>query len=584
MNKSFPRVMCVLLTVLLLAASAAACNPIDLKDTVKTDNNAAAQGTSESASQTTSVEAFDPMAKYDPPVVITSCKIEDSSYEYKQGTDVNNNKWIDLIREELGIELKYEWTAGTGEIWKQKLQVLLFSSDLPDFFTIEYSNQYMYNTAVESGIAADMTDIYEKYASDQVKSFLSADGGASMDMAKRNGRLYCLPGPTAISDTAQCLFIRKDCLENVGLDIPKSMDDVINLMRAFTENDPDKNGKDDTYGLAVDNSLFSGYCSLIGFFAGYGSYVGRELFWVEKNGKLECSLIQPETREALQAITDCFKKGYLDPEFGVKNGTKLREEVGAGIFPMMYGIYSAPSRYNALVDEQIKNGIIPPMDLWVAAPPSEAGGDAMVPVTSSVNYTVVNKKCKNPEAVVKLLNLGTKMYNLPGTEEGKKLYNEYFTDPDGFQYFKYCPLNVNNLGGTISRYEEAMAVVDGKKKMEDITTVYASSAQRIMNFENGDYSSVHFLQQRAFGRQSAGSVIKQLFNDGKLLSNAYYGPTTDNMAKNLATLKTMQDEFILQVITGHKDISEFDKFVNDWKTLGGDAITEEVNKWYQDNK
>jgi putative aldouronate transport system substrate-binding protein len=129
-----------------------------------------------------------------------------------------------------------------------------------------------------------------------------------------------------------------------------------------------------------------------------------------------------------------------------------------------------------------------------------------------------------------------------------------------------------------------MAVVDGRKTMGDVTTVYGSSAERIIRYENGDIDSNTFLQARAFGRQSAGSVMKELRDLGKLLPNTYYGPTTQGMANNLATLRDLQNEMILQVITGHKDISAFDAFVQDWHKLGGEQITQEVNDWYQSAK
>ena len=37
-------------------------------------------------------------------------------------------------------------------------------------------------------------------------------------------------------------------------------------------------------------------------------------------------------------------------------------------------------------------------------------------------------------------------------------------------------------------------------------------------------------------------------------------------------------ETVLKIITGEKDISEFDSFVEQWKSAGGDKITEEVNE------
>ncbi len=45
-----------------------------------------------------------------------------------------------------------------------------------------------------------------------------------------------------------------------------------------------------------------------------------------------------------------------------------------------------------------------------------------------------------------------------------------------------------------------------------------------------------------------------------------------------ATLETQEDEFFLQVLTGDVSIDEFDSFVSQWKALGGDTITGEMNE------
>ena len=45
-----------------------------------------------------------------------------------------------------------------------------------------------------------------------------------------------------------------------------------------------------------------------------------------------------------------------------------------------------------------------------------------------------------------------------------------------------------------------------------------------------------------------------------------------------ATLETQEDEFYLQVLTGNTTIDEFDKFVSQWKALGGDTITQEMSE------
>lgn len=48
------------------------------------------------------------------------------------------------------------------------------------------------------------------------------------------------------------LWLRKDWLDNLGLEVPKTMEDLEKVLTAFVEEDPDGNGVDDTTGLTVD--------------------------------------------------------------------------------------------------------------------------------------------------------------------------------------------------------------------------------------------------------------------------------------------------------------------------------------------
>lgn len=38
----------------------------------------------------------------------------------------------------------------------------------------------------------------------------------------------------------------------------------------------------------------------------------------------------------------------------------------------------------------------------------------------------------------------------------------------------------------------------------------------------------------------------------------------------------LEDEMYLQIIVGEKPVDYFDEFVSQWKALGGDTLTEEV--------
>ena len=52
------------------------------------------------------------------------------------------------------------------------------------------------------------------------------------------------------------------------------------------------------------------------------------------------------------------------------------------------------------------------------------------------------------------------------------------------------------------------------------------------------------------------------------------------VSKYQQTLSKMADDYFLKVIAGAESLDTFDDFVQRWKSSGGDAVTEEINKWY----
>ncbi len=54
-----------------------------------------------------------------------------------------------------------------------------------------------------------------------------------------------------------------EAADKLGLDVPKTLDDVVEVARAFKNDDPDGNGVDDTWGLGVCNEMSD--------YAGYGT-------------------------------------------------------------------------------------------------------------------------------------------------------------------------------------------------------------------------------------------------------------------------------------------------------------------------
>lgn len=65
------------------------------------------------------------------------------------------------------------------------------------------------------------------------------------------------------------------------------------------------------------------------------------------------------------------------------------------------------------------------------------------------------------------------------------------------------------------------------------------------------------------------------------IEDLFTGAMTETMKSKWEGLIKLETETFAKIIYGKAPVDEFDTFVTQWKELGGDKITEEVNAWYQ---
>ena len=104
---------------------------------------------------------------------------------------------------------------------------------------------------------------------------------------------------------------------------------------------------------------------------------------------------------------------------------------------------------------------------------------------------------------------------------------------------------------------------------------YYESAQRFLAAEEAGEKADSADYSQYMSRMV--SIFKMIEEPPNFLVPSFF-ETTDSMGSRWSSLEKMEMETVLKIITGEKDISEFDSFVEQWKSAGGDKITEEVNE------
>lgn len=519
-----------------------------------------AQQPAASSGATTAPE-LDITGKYDPPVTITAWRFTESTYQYENGDTIDNNIYTRMYNDEMGIKLQYKWTVPL-EQFDQKLSVSIASGDTADIMWLK--NKQLTDLA-ENDMLYDLTDLFEKYASPVAKSVLQQDM-KSFNTAKIGGRLMAIPQTASAVDGLPILYVRTDWLTKLGLSEPKTMQDVLTIAQAFTQKDPDENGKSDTFGLALTKTfLTDSHFGTSGYFAGYHAYPGK---WVkDDSGNLVYGSTQPQVKEGLLQLQELYKQGILDKEFGIKDRAKVTESVVGGKVGMFFGSMSAPL---SIIQKNIDND---PNAEWKAIPLVSIDSKKAVPMGKMpvTIYYGVSKDSKNPEAIIKLLNSV-----MDGYDPDKPARPEFSHNENNVPVWMYGLLLPQPANKNLIAHQNVVSALSTKDTSK-LNSEEEGYYDKVVDFRSGN--KANWGTERVFGSPSSFDVIEQYVNEDNYILDAFYSSPTPTMVEKNATLLKMEEEVFTKILMG-ESIDSFDKFVEDWKKLGGDQITKEVNEWY----
>ncbi|MDF2661455.1 MAG: hypothetical protein K0Q94_4246 [Paenibacillus sp.] len=504
-------------------------------------------------------------AKYDPPIEFTTVAFSIPSVQYARGDDFRNNPWTRYIERHLGIKIHTIWTVPESEYVK-KSNLMISSGELPDFFA---ATPAQFKQLAQAGLLEDLTPVYDNHAPEIVKKVIRDAGPEVIRSAEIDDRLMAIPFTGTAKESPPILWIRKDWMEKLELSAPKTMDDVWAISEAFTFKDPDGNGKHDTFGLALDRDLGLA----IGLLTGYHAY--WDIWFEGKDGKLAYSTIQPEMKRGLLQLKELFQAGQIDPEFTVKPAFKVFEGIGSGKIGMMAGARGSANYPLA--------SLTPDREWQAYAIPSADGDPVLYPLQLNIYkyYWVVKKGTKHPEALLHMLELWLNAYYFNTSEElFYTLINPSREDKSAT--WSMAPIRIYLPDNNIENYRQVAAVLNGTLQAGQLAPERRNVYERTIRYLNGDQKLWGEYAQNGPG--GSGAIIDDIIRNDRFQPNRYTSTPTPTMTERGEALNKLRDETFLRIIAGTAPIEEFDNYVYDWKRLGGDAITQEVNAWYAAQK
>ena len=181
---------------------------------------------------------------------------------------------------------------------------------------------------VDAGLLVDVSPYMERYTN-MVDYYNSIDPGVMFYASSENGT-YRIPGDVA-EPACETLWIRKDWLDNLNLEIPKTLDELEECLYAFTNDDPDGNGVDDTYGWNGDGYDYRSFWPWI---QGAGDGNGRMDFLRMEDGSYIYGPTTDDCKEWLGRVAKLYADGVIDPS--IITDTDRDEEMANGGFGATY--------------------------------------------------------------------------------------------------------------------------------------------------------------------------------------------------------------------------------------------------------
>lgn len=517
-----------------------------------------------------------PFSKYAETVTVHLGGSMNPNAKIPEGMSYEDNSYTRFLKDDLNIEVVYDWVASSSD-FGEKMNLCIGSGTIPELMNV---NATQYRALLKYDMIQPLDQYFDDYASDALKGYVES-GGEELKKCISNdkGEMMAIPAPNITAGSINEMWIRQDWLDNLGLEVPRTWDEMAAVAEAFVTQDPDGNGEADTIGILGPgnsdhmNAIGGNQFGLDPLFSSFQSY---PQYWLQdEDGTVKYGSIQPETRVALEKIQKLYTDKLIDPEMLVRSN--CQEAVLSG----KVGIFFGPWWCGYTVGDATLAGEAD----WRAyfTPLAEDGGYYTHMAEPTTQYVVASKSCKNPEAAFKIIN-----YEIANEQQwiADGITSTEISTADLYPLFNVY----DNADEIETSYDALTKYLAGEITMDDVDF----SRHKLLK---GDMEAVTELKKEPYddfsldkwnldsdlAKTNLPRLVSILVGEAPSVNDKYipvynaYNGQTETMQAKWANLKKMEEETFAKIVMGKADISEFDTFVENWKNQGGDQILKEIN-------
>lgn len=188
------------------------------------------------------------------------------------------------------------------------------------------------NMLIEQGIVRsyDKEWLYEYMPSWMEKVIGMAGSQEIVDeqIVYEDGETYVVPLYMQQMAETGLFLIRQDWLDKLEMEMPTNLDELHDVLYAFTYNDPDGNGVDDTYGMNGNGRYYFNY-----IFGAYG--IQKNSYYKLEDGSVIYTSATEAYKDVMKLLASWYAEGIIDPETITDDRTKQREKWAQGKFGVL---------------------------------------------------------------------------------------------------------------------------------------------------------------------------------------------------------------------------------------------------------
>lgn len=506
-------------------------------------SSSATPGSTESSSATATAE---PTEEPKPePLSITFAVPSDNEHTEP---DPLYDRLVQEINEYTNMDVTYQWKNRAAYFEQVELDII--AGNVADVMVVNKTATFL--AACDEGMFWELTDYIDDYDN------LATIPDITIESASYNGKLFVVPSSRTLARNGW--GYRLDWLNNLGLKEPTDWESFVDMLYAFTYNDPDGNGVDDTVGLGVD--------SWTGMWDIMEAWFGVPYVWgVDANGDLIHESQTPEYKKAWAEFRQLYTDGLINngangiPDYSELNPGAARKSLlqngQAGVFVQVLGDVRKVQQYFENQGITTTDNLMFTMDNVL-----ECGYGPKVQTNGGTGnmFAISKKNIKTEEQLRQVLDF------LNSMTDGVMLnLCEY-----GWEGMHY-ELDEN---GYVVRFDSEQLAAAG------VTTGYKDGFNQILAYFTAEENARPHVE--ATNETPIVVMEKDLNKSGEqyLVANVGVSYVSETYAAQGVALDQILIDAQNNYLTGVIDDAGFEAAIKQWWTAGGEQVTKEMNELY----